>query len=157
MWCLGKIVVGCILVWMKFNVYRSLPQQNPFNLSPGVSWGGIKNQSKSTWCQSGLIQFSINKTFQTVENGAGNLCICSMSRGEKDYLTIIYLVTVKEVAAATLFHRSDKRLNCVCSCGWRDTWDCVNAGKYQLYHWLYCQGDIGTRGNVNRDQIFISS
>ena len=30
-----------------------------------VSWGGIKNQSKSTWCQSALIQFSINKTFQT--------------------------------------------------------------------------------------------
>ena len=48
-----------------FNVYWSLPQQNPFNLSPGVSWGGIKNQSKSTWCQSALIQFSINKTFQT--------------------------------------------------------------------------------------------
>ena len=48
-----------------FNVYWSLPQQNPFNLSPRVSWGGIKNQSKSTWCQSALIQFSINKTFQT--------------------------------------------------------------------------------------------
>ena len=140
-----------------FNVYWSLPQQNPFNLSPGVSWGGIKNQSKSTWCQSGLIQFSINKTFQTVENGAGNLCICSMSRGEKDYLTIIYLVTVKEVALAPLFHRSDKRLNCVRSCGCGDTWDWLNAGKYQLYHLLHCRGDTGTRGNVNRDQIFISS
>ena len=92
-----------------FNVYWSLLQQNPFNLSPGVSWGGIKNQSKSTWCQSGLIQFSINKTFQTAAlKMVQEIYVFAQCHGERNYLTIIYLVAVKEVASAPLFHHLTK-------------------------------------------------
>ena len=91
-----------------FNVYWSQPQQNPFNLSPEVSWGGIKNQSKSTWCQSALIQFSINKTFQTALKMAQEIYVFAHCHGERNYLTIIYLLSVKEVSLTPLFHHLTK-------------------------------------------------
>ena len=70
----------------------------------GVSWGGIKNPSKSTWCQSALIQFSINKTFQTALKMAQEIYVFARCHGEKNYLTIIYVVDVKEVSLTPLFH-----------------------------------------------------
>ena len=75
-----------------------------FQPEPEVSWGGIKNQSKSTWCQSALIQFSINKTFQTALKMAQEIYVFAHCHGERNYLTIIYLVAVKEVSLTPLFH-----------------------------------------------------